>query len=172
MSSARPVTGALGYCEGIAEGEEEGNEVGIFDGIAVGSIVGWGEGLGVGSREGEMVGFFVVGAIVGSEVVGAMVGVFVGDIVGAGVDLVGAAVGGGAFVGDAVEAVGVGVLRKLTKSGFVELMVSDVTGASVGIAVALAVWESTVCPRRRSCTSSSDRLCRIVVSPSLSNLFA
>lgn len=157
MSSARPVTGDLGNCEGIAEGEEEGKAVGTFDGMVVGSIVGWGEGLGVGSMLGEMVGFFVVGSIVGSEVVGAMVGDFVGDIVGAGVDIVGVAVGGEAFVGDAVVTVGVGVLRKLTKFGFVVPVVSvDVPGTSVGIAVVLAARTSIVCPRRR-CARSNDK---------------
>lgn len=106
---------------------------------------------------GEIVGFFVEGAIVGSEVVGAMVGDFVGDMVGASVDLVGVAVGGEAFVGDAVLTVGVGVLRKLTKFGFVVPVVSvDVPGASVGIAVVLAARTSIVCPRRRYARSSDE----------------
>ena len=72
---------------------------------------------------GETVGADVVGEAVGADVVGVMVG-----------DLVGAAVGsGGTLVGDGVENVGTGVLRKSMKSGFVEVVVSvgDVTGAVV-----------------------------------------
>lgn len=36
MSSARPVTGDLGYCEGVADGATEGIPVGALDGKAVG----------------------------------------------------------------------------------------------------------------------------------------